>query len=232
MHDVQQAGPLRQSLQQIVRILNRTAYSGLIFIIAWHSDHLHIIHDCSYSQSHCRCSRIRELRNLFKRFNRKVLRAGDFTSTYWRNLLAYLSAGCRQILYLAIAGRSWLNHGETRFNADERDRRSREAVLVEESDSQSQLHMPECSFNHPEEGRGANGSHVAADHERPARGKGGKNNRLFEWLLARPTAPLKLLYQNPDWTTSEYKFTVRETGNFKNIEYLVAIHYLNLQTKD
>lgn len=161
-----------------------------------------------------------------------MLRSGDYSPKHWRNLLTYLSAGCRQILYLVFASRTWIHADQIRSNSIQGDSGSGETNVVEESNAPSELRFPECTFDYTEEGRGIDGTNSRGNHERQPRHKGGKNHRLFEWLLARPTAPLKLLYQNPEWTTSEYKFTIRETGNFKNIEYLVAIHYLNLQTKD
>lgn len=130
VHDIQQLGFSTDYLRQLDRVLAGTTFGGKIFIVAHHSDHFHIIHDCAYSQSHCRCSRVQAINQVIKRTNRRTIRVREYSPGHWRNLLAYLSAGCRQIRYLGIAGRIWIDANQTRFDPNPGYRELTETAVV------------------------------------------------------------------------------------------------------
>lgn len=135
-----------------------------------------------------------------------MLRAGEYSIDHWRNLFTYLRSGCRQILYMAAASRVWIHARQIGSNPRERDPKLRETILVEEGEPPSELHLPECSIDYTAEGRRVNDADAAKCDGGTKGAKNRKNVRLCEWLLERPTAPLKLLYQNPEWTNRTIAF--------------------------
>uniref|UniRef100_A0A8D8RGL3 Uncharacterized protein n=1 Tax=Cacopsylla melanoneura TaxID=428564 RepID=A0A8D8RGL3_9HEMI len=72
-----------------------------LFIIASHGDHLHVLHDCSWTGSTCRCACVKNFERLFGayayRAKRWVIRKFKWNAERAVNTLFYLAKGRRQI---------------------------------------------------------------------------------------------------------------------------------------
>lgn len=181
------------------------SYPGAIFIVSRHADHYHIIHDCTYSQSHCRCAIIRELRRN-KRYPRRVVWTRDFGFSHWFNLINYLSQNQRQIVYFEIAGREWRHcykAGNLPFPEGRSHGRKR---LVEsgriESESSSFVNFMCGQTGDEIEGnvdeRGRRKKRRRKDHERSP------GFKLLLWLQDHLTSPLSgikssVVFMNSEW---------------------------------
>jgi len=76
-------------------------YTGGFYIIADHGDHIHSIHDCSYSTRSCRCSAFED--PALKASIRKLVRRRPFVSELtlddWERIILYLSTGGRVYIH-------------------------------------------------------------------------------------------------------------------------------------
>uniref|UniRef100_A0A8D9AKK8 Uncharacterized protein n=1 Tax=Cacopsylla melanoneura TaxID=428564 RepID=A0A8D9AKK8_9HEMI len=93
-----------------------SAYNGAIFIISHHNNHWHVVHDCSYGGSTCRCTRLRDITDECRRWRRRFIPAVKFSTLHWLNLTIYLETDQRRIYYIQIAGRVWGLGGEAGNN--------------------------------------------------------------------------------------------------------------------
>lgn len=100
--------------EELLARIDREAFTGSFFTAAIHDDHVHIIHDCSYDGSWCRCNRIRQFRQ-GQRFPRRVYWTSEVTPEHFANLLIYLSKDGRQIVSLQISSREWYQDFEARY---------------------------------------------------------------------------------------------------------------------
>lgn len=61
VHDIVPYGNDRRRTE-ILEVFRGVSFSGRIFIASEHEDHFHVLHDCTYGGSRCKCSRIVEIR--------------------------------------------------------------------------------------------------------------------------------------------------------------------------
>ncbi|KAI5693189.1 hypothetical protein M8J75_010606 [Diaphorina citri] len=98
LHDVHKREPGRDDNQTNIQNISRTQYRGTLFIVAEHDDHWHVLHDCTFTSSQCRCARTETLARCFgPRIKRRTLRALEFTTDHCVNTILYLGTGRRQI---------------------------------------------------------------------------------------------------------------------------------------
>lgn len=83
LHDIYGRNNSSSDIQVFIELFPVKLSSGL-FIVAQHSDHWHIIHDCAYTGSNCRCVRIRRLRDEFKRADRRNARTNSYSDEHWQ----------------------------------------------------------------------------------------------------------------------------------------------------
>lgn len=99
-------------------------FHGTIFIVGIHAEHYHVIHDCSWGSSTCRCARVRAIERQEigesesdivrsgrrHRYNRKITGTSSWNIDHWINLLLYLDSAGRRISSIEISGRPWLRY--------------------------------------------------------------------------------------------------------------------------
>lgn len=93
-----------------IRRMLESCNGGSVLIAAHHGDHHHVIHDCAYTCSTCRCAAIKELR-ADGGCIRKSIWSWQFSAEHWMHLSNYLQSEGRYLVYFKIAGRNWL-HGK------------------------------------------------------------------------------------------------------------------------
>lgn len=109
--------PYEDSDDEVDRSIQRT-FHGNLFIIGLHGEHYHIIHDCNWGSSTCRCGRIRAIEQEGRmgkrlRYNRKITSTSSWNIEHWINLFIYLNAAERRISYAEVSGKWWIrNRGD------------------------------------------------------------------------------------------------------------------------
>lgn len=103
--------PYERSDDEVDRSLQRPFHGG-IFIVGYHGEHYHVIHDCSWGTACCRCARIQDFEQRRggrkSRYNRKITSSSSWTIEHWINLLLYLDSAERRIGAIEISGKWWL----------------------------------------------------------------------------------------------------------------------------
>lgn len=182
-------------------------YKGGIFWWVFHTDHVHIVHDCSWSGGYCRCSRIQDLP--IKRSNRKFIWSHDINYGYIGHLANYLLQPPRESVYCEISGRTWPISDKIRNVSSVADCNFGEEPMVEASCSTSQFlntiacgsttnpSRPSCSQSQPEY------------FENKKFKKRGKEEKLLSFFRQYPTSPVLNLLLTRIWSNSEFKFIRR-----------------------
>lgn len=93
------------------------AFNGTLFIIARHGNHYHVVHDCNWSSSSCRCARVRDIEHELRQFNRErtrynrtVTRTSTWSIHHWINLIEYMSTATRAFNAVEISGDWWIRY--------------------------------------------------------------------------------------------------------------------------
>lgn len=182
-------------------------FTGTILIISYHGSHIHIIHDCNYSNNSCRCSFnscIEQLVN--RRFARRVIPNWKFTIQHWINLSIYLQKTVRQYVYYNIAGRTWLPSSEARCVRFFEDLQETENGLVEGSD------IPVDFSDSIADGSSVRDSNEftsicdKTDQQDSKCEKRGKGDKIIDFLKDHPTAPTGHIFNTSLWLSSDFKF--------------------------
>jgi hypothetical protein len=206
-------------------------YSGAVLLIAAHRDHYHVVHDCAYTSSTCRCVVIQAIRGEY-RCRRKSVWTFQFTLEHWVALAEYLDFEEREILYLEVPGRVWIDCRQARSIPFERGQRNRPEPLVEESTT---------SFNFfdyircgPEEGNGKSsvGQSIGGRKRCPGSRQRRKNDKIFNLILKISTAPICRVFSTREWTSSEFKYENPASSQMKNIVELVQRKYTESSMPD
>lgn len=107
--------PFEDSDLSFMRDIQRP-FNGSVFIVGYHNEHYHVVHDCNWSCSTCRCARIKGLQQggrsgvqkCRSRYNWKVTPTSDWSIEHWINLLIYLDSAGRRLGTVEISGVTWL----------------------------------------------------------------------------------------------------------------------------
>ena len=97
------AKELCANFQQVLR----GQYSRGLYIISLHGNHVHIVHDCPYSDRSCRCSFIKKAQSGIIRSKRPFRRAPRINSlkvSDYVNIILYFTSEGRQIYEIRLAG--------------------------------------------------------------------------------------------------------------------------------
>lgn len=226
IHDVYERNTTHGECREILRGLH-VPFRGAIFIIAAHNNHYHIVHDCAYTSSHCRCARINQFRGLIKqrRFRRRTIRSIDFSTKHWVNLTKYFQSDGRRMYHFEIAGRVWIQCRQDGRLQVQRSLQCGEEELVEtrdvqddfpdflgcgsEGNSDSQTNQPGLQTN-----------------EGDARSeKGSKGDRILKLLRQFPTAPIGHVFNTTLWANSKYKWLPRSNTLLQKCVEYIGLEY-------
>lgn len=222
IHDIFERSSASGQCGEILRIVH-VPFRGAVFIIASHDNHYHVIHDCSYTSSHCRCSRIAEFRGVIKRrrFRRRTLRSVDFSIQHWVNLSEYLQTDSRRLCHLEVAGRKWVQCSETGRIQVQRCLQSGQKELVEDGNIQDDFPDFLGCGSQGTDSQNAHQSSLQANERSTRREKGSKGDRILQLLRKFPTAPIGHVFNTTLWGNSKYKWIPRSNTLLqKCIEYI------------
>lgn len=197
----------RTESEEYIKSMLGTTYKGGLFVLTWHSDHLHIVHDCSYSGQQCRCARL--LGIPIKKSNRRMLWRHTITDQYWFNLANYFLQPPRELVHFEVGQTKRILPSSFGSVSGERITERREAELVEA------FAFEECLSDQfsdgsvtTESGRSNSASHETTQRKR-RNAKGSKEESLLQFLRECPTCPLLNITQTNIWYQSQFKFMKR-----------------------
>lgn len=173
------------------------SYRGSILIIASHEDHIHVIHDCTYTCSTCRCARLRAIGLLARRVKRRNRGSDTFTSSHFENLLSYLSQESRHHDYVEIAGQTWIFNCEVKhMPLRKSEGNSNNGALYDDTMVSDLFGSKFCGFDTTESEPSIYGDNVSCKTN-SRRSQGEKTKLLYQFIKAHPTSPLKGVFMLP-----------------------------------
>lgn len=93
---------------RIARQVIRTArdYPGNLCLVSTHDDHVHVVHDCAYSDGSCRCKILKEETVKAKRRGaiRKRKAISTISSDQWDNIVIYFISNGRWLQFAKVGG--------------------------------------------------------------------------------------------------------------------------------
>nr|QVW56837.1 MAG: putative nonstructural protein NS1 [Phylloscopus inornatus ambidensovirus] len=206
-------------------------YGGNIFITAAHGDHWHVVHDCNYSSSTCRCARINYFKDNFTRFGRRLVHSSEFTVRHWYNLAAYFEKGGRQLDIVYIAGRTWLQYNKTGRNTLQGCSNFGQTELVEGSnDEKSISDFIACGSNTNEGERiGESGTSVTKKTRTEKRCKGA---RIEEFIQKLPAAPLSNIFSTRYWSQGPWRYESQNSPLMQTVMKNIGLQYCDKTIED
>lgn len=137
-----------EDIDDLVQSATKNAIAeGRGFAAVYHKEsetegHFHLFHTCIFSNSHCRCSWFKQIvhsvrgrsghrRRLKSRVGRRIVYCQEISSLYWRKFLQYFTRAGRQIIYLAIGGKTFLQQID-RYQSVRRSEETKEGDGSEE----------------------------------------------------------------------------------------------------
>lgn len=205
-HDVVPNITATRSQGLLTRCLQQK-YKGGFFWWVFHTDHVHVVHDCSWSGGYCRCSRMQDLP--IKRANRTSVWNYDFNCEYICNLSKYLLQPPRQSVYCEVAGRAWSFPSEIRSLSNEADRIFREISMVETSSNTAEF-SNSIPCRSPTDTSGPNHQQSNPKYSTATKfKKRSQEEELLQFFKQYPTSPILNLLLSRVWYNSKFKFMRR-----------------------
>ncbi|KAL3267303.1 hypothetical protein HHI36_011434 [Cryptolaemus montrouzieri] len=95
-------GRAREVSSELVR--RAELYPGEFILVSLHDDHVHVVHDCPYSNRSCRCAfkKFQEAEEDVRRLLRRPRRVQTLQNRDWKNSVKYYSTQGRAIAYCRI----------------------------------------------------------------------------------------------------------------------------------
>lgn len=211
LHDIYALPDGRRSVEHVDRVLrkafgNRQHFDNSLIFVVHHTDHVHVVHDCSYSNNSCRCVFSRLVEEAFQRCRKKRWTVRQYRMSTARIIgtVLYFEKVPRQFSYIQIGRQTWRSSVEVGRSAVWRGVQASQKGLVDGGDVASDdiLHG----------GLGLGSCHEALPASGPeplsgrARGTADKRKplgaQLLEWLRSHPASPLTSVLQTRHWSES------------------------------
>nr|ALV85426.1 non-structural protein 1 [Diaphorina citri densovirus] len=184
--------------------------------VCFHKTHLHVVHDCTYTSSTCRCAFTRNIQDeLGVRYTKRwVIRQYRFGSERVYNTLLYFQKTGRQALYIQIGGRIW-RHGceigpNPLFGGGDKVQEGlvERGEFADNGDLSAEFGIGDCDrglheSNHGPLPESTSGTTV----ERYSLPKA-----ILVWLRQHPAAPLTSILQTRHWSESKFGTKVLRTA--------------------
>lgn len=234
IHDILLKGDERASIAGIAKAMGY-GYGGHICIISSHSDHLHVVHDCSWSNRQCRCARIRALNEEFRRISRTNVCCRQVTWKHWYNLTIYLHQHGRRIESMDLCGRTWIQLNQIRYvpsSTNTSYEAQKNQRILEGCEISKLLLNEECCRSESADGGQTSGIGDIKYNSTAGNQKGNKAESLLQFIRSIPTAPPSLIFQTLEWRNSKYKFYSESCPLLKTIMKLVNVEYASLTLRE
>lgn len=226
LHDIlfDNVSPTRS--RDISSVCRRSNYKGAVIIVAAHRDHYHLIHDCAYTGSTCRCTAFQTIRR-GRRLSRRSIWSWEFSIRHWVNITVYFQQQEREIIHAQIAGRNWHDCCQAGDISAEFNCRDGQVAMVEGGSNEINI----CNFvdcrSEAHDGTETPKSSCPRYSRHPGSRQDRKSDRLYKWLLKFSTAPLNKVFSTHEFINSEYKFMNTSSREVKRVMDLIQFKYTN-----
>lgn len=231
IHDIMYDRASRERSLYLAGLCQQSNYNGSLLLIASHGDHYHVMHDCAYTGSTCRCTLVQFIRR-GRRCSRKVVWSWRVSNKWWTNIANYFNKPERQIIYFEISGRIWHDCRQIRSLSTEHGIKFGEEPMVEIGADAIDFHnFIQCGPEEHVADQNAelhNTKHERTDGSREDR----KAAAIYKWILGVSTSPLNKVFTSGEWVNSKYKFKNVDSIQIKNILDLVKRKYANSSIQD
>lgn len=170
-----------------------------LFLVSRHGDHIHIIHDCAYSNRACRCQFFQkaEIRRHLRRSIRGRVPISDLTGTDWINIITYFSTEGRRLGYLIHRGKMvYVSNANENLDVGETSGDSTERLLEscdEGNCAELQRETPVKSIDRPgRRSRDKTRKRARSDQE-------GTHEKIERTIFQNPCCPLDGIINHPIW---------------------------------
>lgn len=234
IHDVYEKKYIESLVRRDYRDLFER-HKGAVFIVCDHNDHYHVVHDCTYHNYSCRCSITQIFSSssgIGKRYSRRVIASIDFSIDHWINLAVYFERDGRFICCLDLAGRNWIPGSEAGHIQFQQDCRNGKEKLVEGSGRSVDFYHEQCTGSEqPSHSKNSEESCDQPDFDGRSE-KGGKAERIIQWLKKFPVSPVNHIFSLPIWLTSPWRFFNRGSPLMGNILKIHSSFYNELSVEE
>lgn len=175
-------------------------YRGNFLCISVHEDHIHIVHDCAYSNNSCRCKFAKgtEIKDNIRPAIRKRVPIGRLEERDWFNILKYFTTDGRRCKLLIVRGAvRGLPNGIENLESS-RYRRSTLERMVETCTGQGGSELQQGLQIRYERGKGVRGRFEA--HKVPRKSRMLLTaEKIQEKLRMYPTCPIAAIIDTDHW---------------------------------
>lgn len=175
-------------------------YRGGFLCISVHEDHIHIVHDCAYSNNSCRCKFAKgtEIKDNIRPALRKRVPIGRLQERDWYNILKYFTTDGRRCKLLVLRGAvRGLPNGIENLESS-RYRRSTLERMVETCTGQGGAELQQGVQIRYERGKGVRGRFEAHKNTRKSRMLL-TAEKIQEKLRMYPTCPVAAIIDTDHW---------------------------------
>jgi Parvovirus non-structural protein NS1 len=180
-------------------LLRRAAqYKGDFIIISLHDDHVHIVHDCPYSNGSCRCKIYEgtEASQYLRRGSRVRPPIAGLGSGDFYNVLRYFSTGGRRILFCQVGGRVQLLPDGLESLQTRRHQGEAAIGTLETCDPENRMDVPQKRRSTPVIGEG---KRARRDLGNIARRKDELQQKMEIVMTEAPCCPLANIVRTKRW---------------------------------
>lgn len=217
-------------LSEVIHNIAKAAHSNYFVAIAEHGDHVHVIHDCSYTSNTCRCTRIGYIRNDLRRVGRRNQSTGRITREYWENIINYFYKGTRELHYLEVGGEIWIQGNKIRRLRFQTGKKIGQEKLVEDEFFSRNFFDDLCHGSDSDESGSDKATTDGENREKSKLRKGNQNDRIYEFILKFPCAPLNMIFNLPQWIKGPYKYLSKRNPKIDTIMNLVKLIFCDMTT--
>nr|QTE04117.1 MAG: nonstructural protein 1 [Emberiza spodocephala ambidensovirus] len=200
-------------------------FSNGVFALTWHTDHLHVLHDCNYAGGKCRCARIQCLP--IKSRSRRHLRAYLFDECYAFNISKYFLQPPRSNLYIEISGRRRTIPSQIGTLSYQRYCELGEEPVVEECAGPNEF--LDCEPGRPPAYPSSTSHSKSSSSNKGVkrRRQGGSEEELLEWIRHFPASPILNIVNSTLWLQSPYKFMRRSDPMISTVTDVMSLEIIN-----
>uniref|UniRef100_A0A8D9B8A1 Non-capsid protein NS-1 n=1 Tax=Cacopsylla melanoneura TaxID=428564 RepID=A0A8D9B8A1_9HEMI len=235
LHDIYQRQSESGMDQKLHEIIQSGEFRGAVFIEASHGDHYHVVHDCTWTSSQCRCGIIQRIENVCgRRRKRSTIRGVELSVDHIYNLLVYLQSGGRTIHHVQVgcaSSRGRISR-EVRDLRDRRNQETRKTTMVESSEIEDLVReFVVCQGN--ESGRPTQRGHRRTNGRGNATDpQGAKGDAFLAFVRNHPCSPMLNIFHTRHWTTGPFKYQHKGDPLLKTIMHNRAIELMDMSMKD
>ena len=202
-------------------------YRGGFLCISVHEDHIHVVHDCAYSNNSCRCKFAKgaEIKDNIRPALRKRVPIGRLKERDWYNILKYFTTDGRRCKLLVLRGAVRGLPAGIESLESSRYRRNTLERMVETCTGQGGAELQQGLQIRYERGKGIRGRFEAHKNARKS-GVLLTDEKIQEKLRMYPTCPIIAIIDTDPWLNDKDLWLLR--GDDKRVKNNVDAWSLTL----